>query len=188
MAWAQREIQALADAGYREVTLLGQNIDAYGRDLPGFAEDGSGRRTHTLTDLLHHIHDVQGIERIRFATSHPRSVWPHSAQLGLLPSKLGTSATSRLAKEDCGLPSFQRQAAQPNWMTALWLLCLESCTQVCRISCSRATKPSCITAWSVSGTSIGWLWPDLQVRPTAVPQLLRMAVHLRWCEGGVPWL
>ena len=58
--------------GYKEVTLLGQNIDAYGRDLPGMAADASGRRAHTFTDLLHHVHDVPGIERIRFATSHPR--------------------------------------------------------------------------------------------------------------------
>ena len=62
----------LGEAGYREVTLLGQNIDAYGRDLPGMAADASGRRAWTFTDLLHHIHDVSGIERIRFATSHPR--------------------------------------------------------------------------------------------------------------------
>ena len=39
---AQREILALGEAGYREVTLLGQNVDAYGRDLPGAAADGSG--------------------------------------------------------------------------------------------------------------------------------------------------
>ena len=58
--------------GYKEVTLLGQNIDAYGRDLPGMAADGSGRRQHTFTDLLRAVHDVPGIERIRFATSHPR--------------------------------------------------------------------------------------------------------------------
>ena len=54
------------------MTLLGQNIDAYGRDLPGMADDGSGRRAHTFTDLLRYVHDVPGIERIRFATSHPR--------------------------------------------------------------------------------------------------------------------
>ena len=63
---------ALGEAGYKEVTLLGQNIDAYGRDLPGAAADGSGRRAWTFTDLLHYVHDVPGIERIRFATSHPR--------------------------------------------------------------------------------------------------------------------
>ena len=64
------EIEALARQGYREITLLGQNIDAYGRDLPGITP--SGRRRHTLTDLLYFIHDVEGIARIRFATSHPR--------------------------------------------------------------------------------------------------------------------
>lgn len=69
----QREMLALGEAGYREVTLLGQNIDAYGRDLPGAAADGSGRRAWTFTDLLHYVHDVPGIQRIRFATSHPRS-------------------------------------------------------------------------------------------------------------------
>ena len=68
----KREMLALGEAGYKEVTLLGQNIDAYGRDLPGFASDGSGRRANTFTDLLRHVHDVPGIERIRFATSHPR--------------------------------------------------------------------------------------------------------------------
>ena len=64
------EMEGLAAQGYKEITLLGQNIDAYGRDLPGITPEG--RRQHTLTDLLHHVHDVEGIERIRFATSHPR--------------------------------------------------------------------------------------------------------------------
>ncbi|QPN69318.1 tRNA (N6-isopentenyl adenosine(37)-C2)-methylthiotransferase MiaB [Synechococcus sp. CBW1108] len=64
------EMEGLAARGFKEITLLGQNIDAYGRDLPGITPEG--RRSHTLTDLLHHVHDVAGIERIRFATSHPR--------------------------------------------------------------------------------------------------------------------
>jgi tRNA-2-methylthio-N6-dimethylallyladenosine synthase len=64
------EMEELGRQGYREVTLLGQNIDAYGRDLPGVTS--SGRHQHTLTDLLYCVHDVPGIERIRFATSHPR--------------------------------------------------------------------------------------------------------------------
>lgn len=56
----------LAEAGYKEVTLLGQNIDAYGRDL-------NPRRT--FADLLHYLNDVipdGTIERIRYVTSHPR--------------------------------------------------------------------------------------------------------------------
>ena len=64
------EIEALAQQGFKEITLLGQNIDAYGRDLPGSTPEG--RHQHTLTDLLYYVHDVSGIERIRFATSHPR--------------------------------------------------------------------------------------------------------------------
>jgi len=64
------EMEELGKLGYQEITLLGQNIDAYGRDLPGVTE--SGRHKHTLTDLLSYVKDVPGIERIRFATSHPR--------------------------------------------------------------------------------------------------------------------
>ena len=64
------EMEGLAARGYREVTLLGQNIDAYGRDLPGITPQG--RRQHTLTDLLREVHQVEGIARLRFATSHPR--------------------------------------------------------------------------------------------------------------------
>jgi len=64
------EMEELGRQGYKEVTLLGQNIDAYGRDLPGVKVEG--RHLHTLTDLLYFVHDVPGIERIRFATSHPR--------------------------------------------------------------------------------------------------------------------
>lgn len=66
----RKEMEELGRLGYKEVTLLGQNIDAYGRDLPGSTAEG--RHLHTFTDLLYGVHDVEGIERIRFATSHPR--------------------------------------------------------------------------------------------------------------------
>ena len=64
------EMEELAQQGFKEVTLLGQNIDAYGRDLPGTTPEG--RHLHTLTDLLYFVHDIPDIERLRFATSHPR--------------------------------------------------------------------------------------------------------------------
>lgn len=64
------EMENLGRQGYKEVTLLGQNIDAYGRDLPGVTPEG--RHQNTLTDLLYYVKDVPGIARIRFATSHPR--------------------------------------------------------------------------------------------------------------------
>jgi tRNA-2-methylthio-N6-dimethylallyladenosine synthase len=56
------EVRALADQGVREVTLLGQIVDRYGKDIV----DGPN-----LADLLRVIHQVEGIERIRFLTSHP---------------------------------------------------------------------------------------------------------------------
>ncbi len=64
------EMIDLGTQGYKEITLLGQNIDAYGRDLPGSKPDG--QNLHTLTDLLYFVHDAPGIDRLRFATSHPR--------------------------------------------------------------------------------------------------------------------
>ncbi|ELS03010.1 tRNA-N(6)-(isopentenyl)adenosine-37 thiotransferase enzyme MiaB [Xenococcus sp. PCC 7305] len=64
------EMSDIGKQGYKEITLLGQNIDAYGRDLPGSTPEG--RHQHTLTDLLYYVHDVETVDRIRFATSHPR--------------------------------------------------------------------------------------------------------------------
>jgi tRNA-2-methylthio-N6-dimethylallyladenosine synthase len=63
------EIADLADHGVREVTLLGQNVNAYaGRldDAPGDA----GRADFAL--LLEYVHEIPGIERIRYTTSHPK--------------------------------------------------------------------------------------------------------------------
>jgi len=56
------EAKCLVQRGAREVTLLGQNVDAFGHDLPG--QPG-------LADLLAAIHDIEGLLRIRFLTSHP---------------------------------------------------------------------------------------------------------------------
>jgi tRNA-2-methylthio-N6-dimethylallyladenosine synthase len=59
------EINSLAAKGYREVTLLGQNVNSYGKGL----DRGCG-----FPELLRQIHEVDGIERIRFVTSHPRDL------------------------------------------------------------------------------------------------------------------
>lgn len=56
------EIRSLAAQGVKEVTLLGQIVDRYGKDIP----DGPN-----LAALLRIVHEVEGIERIRFLTSHP---------------------------------------------------------------------------------------------------------------------
>jgi len=58
------EIRALVDSGMKEVTLLGQNVNSYGKKegLPGFAS------------LLEQVNAVDGLERIRFVTSHPKDL------------------------------------------------------------------------------------------------------------------
>src|SRR5512142_729706 len=56
------EIRSLAAQGVREVTLLGQIVDRYGKDVP----EGPN-----LAALLRIVHEIEGIERIRFLTSHP---------------------------------------------------------------------------------------------------------------------
>ncbi len=60
-----REAEMLAARGAKEITLLGQIVDRYGHDLPDKPD---------LADLLRAIHPVDGLERIRFLTSHPRDM------------------------------------------------------------------------------------------------------------------
>jgi tRNA-2-methylthio-N6-dimethylallyladenosine synthase len=62
------EAHRLADRGVREVTLLGQNVDSYGHDLPGSPD---------LGDLLAAVSDVAAVERVRFLTSHPNDMSDH---------------------------------------------------------------------------------------------------------------
>lgn len=58
------EAQGLIDDGVKEITLLGQNVNSYGRDIYG---------SPRFAQLLHRIADL-GVERIRFATSHPKDL------------------------------------------------------------------------------------------------------------------
>ncbi len=58
------EIRQLAAQGVREITLLGQNVNAYAGEM----EDGTAA---DLATLIHFVATVQGVERIRFTTSHP---------------------------------------------------------------------------------------------------------------------
>jgi tRNA-2-methylthio-N6-dimethylallyladenosine synthase len=61
------EAERLADAGVREITLIGQNVNAY----HGEAEDG---RASSLGRLLHRLAEIPGVKRLRYTTSHPRDM------------------------------------------------------------------------------------------------------------------
>ncbi len=59
------EVKELAHRGVKEVTLLGQNVDSYGHDLPGKPD---------LADLLNELNTIDGLARIRFLTNHPKDM------------------------------------------------------------------------------------------------------------------
>ena len=60
----EEEIRELVAKGYKEVTLLGQNVNSYGNDL----------KDTSFADLLRRVDKIPGIERIRFMTSHPKDL------------------------------------------------------------------------------------------------------------------
>jgi tRNA-2-methylthio-N6-dimethylallyladenosine synthase len=60
------EVAGLAERGVKEVTLLGQNVNAWRGEIDGDAAD--------FAELLFLINEIQGIERLRYTTSHPREV------------------------------------------------------------------------------------------------------------------
>jgi tRNA-2-methylthio-N6-dimethylallyladenosine synthase len=61
------EVAELVGRGAKEVTLLGQNVDSYGHDLP---------QKPGLADLLYELNDIEGLLRIRFLTNHPKDMSP----------------------------------------------------------------------------------------------------------------
>ncbi len=62
-----REVESLADQGVVEVMLLGQNVNSYGKMTPGEL---------SFAELLGRVNAIDGIERIRFTTSHPQDLSP----------------------------------------------------------------------------------------------------------------
>ncbi len=59
------EAERLAHRGVKEITLLGQNVDSYGHDLPGQPD---------LADLLAELNNIEELVRIRFLTNHPKDM------------------------------------------------------------------------------------------------------------------
>jgi len=66
------EIEALAADGVTEVTLLGQNVNSYGRDIT--------RRSPLFADLLRAVGAVEGISRVRFTSPHPKDLRPDTIE------------------------------------------------------------------------------------------------------------
>jgi tRNA-2-methylthio-N6-dimethylallyladenosine synthase len=67
-----REVERLADDGVVEITLLGQNVNSYGRDLT--------KRRPLFADLLCSLGAVDGIKRVRFTSPHPKDLRPETIE------------------------------------------------------------------------------------------------------------
>jgi tRNA-2-methylthio-N6-dimethylallyladenosine synthase len=67
-----REIEELTADGVTEITLLGQNVNSYGRDL------GAGQYAPRFADLLRAVDAVDGIRRIRYTSPHPKDLRPET--------------------------------------------------------------------------------------------------------------
>ena len=75
------EVSHLASAGVTEVTLLGQNVNSYGRDLQLSARrsgDDDARLRPLFADLLRDVGAVEGIRRVRFTSPHPKDMRPET--------------------------------------------------------------------------------------------------------------
>lgn len=99
----------LAKRGVKEITLLGQTVNAYGHDLPD---------TPDLADLLAEVDKVEGIERIRFLTSHPQKMTtkliravadlPHVCEHINLPVQAGHDVTLQRMRRNYTIADYRR--------------------------------------------------------------------------------
>ena len=84
------EVAALADDGVTEITLLGQNVNSYGRDLQLRARqagDAGARVRPLFAELLADVGSVPGIRRVRFTSPHPKDMRPETfAAMAATPS------------------------------------------------------------------------------------------------------
>ncbi|HEU5382830.1 MAG TPA: MiaB/RimO family radical SAM methylthiotransferase [Ktedonobacteraceae bacterium] len=112
------EARTLIAKGARELTLLGQTIEAYGLDLPGQPD---------LADLMERLSEINGLQRIRFMTSYPRhmndSMIEHMAQLPRvcehlnIPVQSGDDACLKRMKRGYTLDEYLDRIAR---VRALW--------------------------------------------------------------------
>jgi len=107
------EVRELVGRGTREVTLLGQNVDSYGHDLPD---------KPCLADLLYELNPIEGLLRIRFLTNHPKDMSPRlieaiakldkvCEQLNL-PVQAGSNQILKVMKRGYTIEQYRRLIAE----------------------------------------------------------------------------
>ena len=108
------EVELLASRGVKEVTLLGQTVDAYGHDLPAKLD---------LADLLGELNRVNGLERIRFLTSHPSFMSERIIQAVAACEKCANISTCRCRR---GMTRSWAGCAGPTLRPSTWSWCSAS--------------------------------------------------------------
>lgn len=109
-----REVGGLVRHGVKEVMLLGQNVNSYGKKAAGEL---------TFPQLLHRLNSIEGLERIRFTTSHPQDLSPELidayASLERLCEHLHLPVQSG---SDSVLQRMRRGYSREEYMTRIWKL------------------------------------------------------------------
>ncbi len=111
VAEVKQEVAHLVHGGVREVTLLGQTVEAYGHDLPDRPD---------LADLMTALHDLPNLERIRFLTSYPKDMTPKIVEAVRdlpkvceffnLPVQAGSDAVLRRMRRGYTLAEYREKA------------------------------------------------------------------------------
>ena len=113
-----REIQAVVQAGCREVVLTGIHISSYGLDLEGGKADGD-----RLLDLIERIHEMKGVERIRLGSLEPRIIRPETARrLAALPGLCPHFHLSLQSGCDATLKRMNRHYTSGEYFTSVEIL------------------------------------------------------------------
>jgi tRNA-2-methylthio-N6-dimethylallyladenosine synthase len=107
------EAERLADAGVREITLIGQNVNAYHGEGP----DG---RDWTLARLLHRVAKIPGIARLRYTTSHPRDVTDDLVAVHReVPALMPQLHLPVQSGSDCILAAMNRRHTRADYLTVI---------------------------------------------------------------------
>ena len=110
------EVQALTEAGYREIVLTGIHISSYGIDFEDKIYDGNSR----LTELVEALHEVPGIQRIRLSSLEPRVVTKETARrLAALPKVCPHFHLSLQSGCDATLKSMNRHYTTGEYYTSV---------------------------------------------------------------------
>ena len=150
------EVRTLAAQGVKEVTLLGQIVDRYGKDIA----DGPD-----LAGLLHIVHEIDGIERIRFLTSHPNYFTERLMRtVAELPKVMPHIEVPIQAGDDIVLANMKRGYTQKDYRT-WWRGSAASCP-------AARSRPTSSSAFPGKRTRSSW-------RPTASWRICELdVVHL----------